>query len=70
MPKLRITIELDYDAKDMYGDDPKGKEWFMVDVLFKNKLELYSYEVDDFIGNVKVLETSPVPEPPFEDRKE
>lgn len=56
MTKLRLTIELDYDAEMMHGDDPDAIEWFFRDILIEKPLTLHSNEIGDMIGTVKVLE--------------
>lgn len=57
MAKLRMTIELEYDAESMYGaDDNGGKEWFFGEVLGADSgLTLFSDEIGDFVGTVQVI---------------
>ena len=57
MAKVRMVIELEYDADIMHGDDEGGVEWFLAEVLDEaNGLELHSGHIGDFIGSVVVLE--------------
>ncbi len=56
MTKLKLTIELDYDAEIMHQDDPDAIEWFFLDILQEDLLFLHSNEIGDVIGTVKVLE--------------
>ena len=63
MAKLRMTIELEYDADSMYGDDNGGKEWFFGDVLGADSgLTLFSDEIGDFVGSVQVINAMEVAE--------
>lgn len=63
MAKLRMTIELEYDADSMYGDDNDSKEWFFGDVLGADSgLTLFSDEIGDFVGTVQVINAAEVAE--------
>lgn len=55
MTKLKLTIELDYNAEIMHHDDPDAIEWFFKDILLDDLLILHSDEIGDMIGTVKVL---------------
>lgn len=58
MKKIKLQIELMYDAKNMHGNDKRSIDWFYNDVLKskrKNDLVLHSNEIGDEIGTVKVL---------------
>ena len=63
--KLRLLIELDYEADIMHGDDQDAVRWFDESVLGPgSELYLHSQEIGDFIGAVSVLErqyTRPAP---------
>lgn len=54
MTKLILTIELDYDAELLHGDDSDAIEWFNESVL-GGELILHSNEIGDEIGPVKIL---------------
>ena len=58
MKKLKLQIELTYDAKIMHGKDKDSIRWFYNDILLsrrKNDLILHSQEIGDEIGTVKVI---------------
>jgi hypothetical protein len=61
--KLRLLIELDYDADLMHGDDDEAKKWFFTEVLGvdpedeEHGLLLYSGLVGGDIGRVSVIQT-------------
>lgn len=55
MTKLKLIIELDYDAEIMHQDDPDAIEWFFKDILRSDLLILHSNSIGDAIGEVKVL---------------
>lgn len=55
MAKVRMVIELEYDADLMYADDQDGEEWFWSEVL-DDGLELHSDHLGDCVGMIKVLE--------------
>lgn len=69
MAKLRMTIELEYDAGLMYGPNDEDIAWFLDTVLGHpdpaEGLILHSNYLGDDIGNVKVLsvEEDTVPNP-------
>lgn len=56
MAKIRMTIELDYDAELMHGNDADAIEWFFEDILMQDLLFLHSNEIGDIIGTVKIIE--------------
>lgn len=53
--KLKMTIELEYDADLMHGNDKDAVNWFFKDILMQDKLFLHSNEMGDVIGEVTVL---------------
>ena len=57
MAKLRMTIELEYDAVSMYSRDKYGEEWFFNDVLNADSgLALTSMLLGgDIVGTVQVI---------------
>ncbi len=63
MKKLKLEIELTYDAKIMHGKDKESIDWFYKYILKsrrKNDLVLHSNEIGDEIGTVKVLKVTPI----------
>lgn len=54
--KVRLEIELDYDAEIMHGNTADGISWFN-SILFDpgEDLILHSNELGDEIGTVKIL---------------
>lgn len=53
--KLKMFIELEYDADTMHDED--GKAWFFDEILGdKEGLILYSNELGDEVGRVTVLQ--------------
>jgi len=61
MTKIVMTIELDYDAELMHGDDPESKNWFFGQILNKDlgKLVLHSDDIGDTVGTVRVVSVTP-----------
>lgn len=55
MKTLTMTIKLKYDDKMMHGEDKDAKDWFFKYILKKDKLMLFSEEISDEIGTVKVI---------------
>lgn len=58
MKKIKMIIELNYDAKLMHGDDKESIDWFYKDILGskrKNDLSIHSNEIGDEIGTIKVV---------------
>lgn len=56
--KIKLEIELDYDADLHHAEDNIAREWFFNEVLCGQKrddLILHSNEIGDSIGTVKVL---------------
>lgn len=51
---LRLTIDMTYNAELMHGDDPEGIRWFN-EVLLSGVLQLWSDEIGDWIGDVRVI---------------
>lgn len=54
--KMKMLVELRYDASIMHGRDKEAKDWFFNEILKKDKLILHSNEIGDEIGIIKVLE--------------
>jgi hypothetical protein len=55
MAKIRLEIELEYDAENMHGDDPESRAWFFHQVLGEaGELLLHSNYIGDTIGQVTV----------------
>lgn len=65
MQKVRLEIELEYDAESMHSgnSDVEAKRWFMENVLLNTsepgRLILHSNEIGDEIGTVRVLTVYP-----------
>ena len=58
MAKVRMTIELEYDADIMHCG---AKEWFFGEVLGADSgLTLFSDEIGDFVGTVQVINATEV----------
>jgi hypothetical protein len=58
MEKIKLEVELSYDATLMHGNDKESIKWFYKDILMsrrKNDLFLHSNEIGDEIGTIKVL---------------
>lgn len=57
MAKLTLTIELDYDAETMHGDDAESKAWFFSEILHDEigELLLHSNNIGDTLGVVRVI---------------
>lgn len=55
--KIQLLIELDYDEGMMHSDDPDAKYWFVKEVLCGD-LILFSNEIGDDVGSVKILSDS------------
>ncbi len=54
MKKIKLLVELKYDANIMHGKDKEATDWFFNHVL-KDKLILHSNEIGDEIGEVKII---------------
>jgi hypothetical protein len=54
MRTLRITADLKYNDKIMHGDGLEEEEWFM-DLLLDEELRVYSNEIGDEIGTMRIL---------------
>jgi hypothetical protein len=61
MSKIKLVVELDYPAHLFHEEDGESKRWFFEDILGRDELILYSNEIGDDIGTIKVLETTPTP---------
>jgi hypothetical protein len=61
MTKLVMTIELDYDAELMHGDDQESKDWFFNQILCESlgELMLHSNDMGDTVGTVRVISVTP-----------
>lgn len=57
MAKLRLEVELDYDADIMHGNDADAISWFRNDILLGKgeALRLHSDEIGDVVGEVTVV---------------
>ena len=56
MKTLKLEIQLTYDDESMYVDDEEGRDWFLNDVLMDPEgLTLFSNEIGDVVGDVKVV---------------
>ena len=57
MTKIILTVELEYDADMMYGDDVDAKVWFLNEILHEEDglLLLHSNEIGDTVGKVRVI---------------
>ena len=56
MKTLKLEIELTYDDMLMHGDDEEERTWFFNDILMKPQdLALFSSEIGDVVGDVKVV---------------
>lgn len=55
--KVRMLIELDYDADMMHGDDTRSIAWFRNEIISgeRGQLLLHSNEIGDEVGSVRVL---------------
>lgn len=56
--KIKMLVELDYDAELIHGNSQSGIEWFRRDILLNASppLLLHSNDIGEQIGEVKVLE--------------
>lgn len=63
MAKIRLEIELEYDADIMHGDHHEGREWFFGTILAGSSghLILHSNEIGDEIGPVRVVKIAGQP---------
>ena len=53
--RVRIAAEINYDADLMYGDDEESKNWFLNYLLKRGRLDVFSSELGDVIGTLKIL---------------
>ena len=55
--KIRMEIELDYNADTQHGNDEDSRKWFYGEILSgdRGKLLLHSNEIGDTIGKVNVI---------------
>ena len=56
MKKIKMIVELTYDAAIMHGRDKEAKRWFFHDILLRGDLILHSNEIGDEVGIIKVQE--------------
>lgn len=60
MAKVKMLVELNYDADGMHGDHEEAKRWFTETILLSKGsdelLILHSNEIGDTVGEVRVLE--------------
>ena len=61
MAKVLMTVELEYDADVVHGDDEEGKAWFFEEILSEEKglLLLHSNEIGYTVGKIRVLSAAP-----------
>ncbi len=59
--KVLMTVELEYDADVVHGDDEEGKAWFFEEILSEEKglLLLHSNEIGATVGKIRVLSAAP-----------
>ena len=55
MKTIKLLVELTYNNDTMHGDDPDSIVWFNDEIL-GNDLILWSNELGDEVGFIKVLE--------------
>lgn len=55
MAKIKLLIELEYDAGIMHANDDAALYWFFKELLVGDDLLLHSNEIGDVVGRVKVL---------------
>ena len=57
MEKIKLIVEIEYNAKFMHGDCQEEKNWFYEEILLGEKglLLLHSNELGENIGTVKGL---------------
>ena len=55
MRKIKMIIELTYDAEMMHGNDPEAIEWFEKEIL-GGELILHSNELGDEVGKVRITD--------------
>ena len=55
MKTIKLLVELTYNNDIMHGDDPDSIVWFNDEIL-GNDLILWSNELGDEVGFIKVLE--------------
>lgn len=63
MAKLRLEVDLEYDAEMMHGDDEDSVQWFMSKVILGNNLILYDNDMGDSVGTVSVLKVEKMENP-------
>lgn len=56
MSKVKMLVELEYDAEIIHGDDQDAIGWFFCDILPNDLLILHSNEIGDNIGTIEVLQ--------------
>jgi hypothetical protein len=56
MKTIKMLVEFTYDPGLMHGDDPEATEWFNKEILREDDLQLWSNDIGDDIGSIKVLE--------------
>jgi len=57
---IRITAELTYDDDMMHTGykDKQAKEWFVNEILLGETLRVYSNEICDEVGEMKIIKIS------------
>lgn len=56
MKTIKMLVEFTYDPDLMHGDDQDAITWFFHDILREDELTLWSNDIGDDIGSIKVLE--------------
>ena len=66
MAKLRLEVELDYDADATHGgdEDSQARKWFFEEILLGEygELVLHSSMIGDAVGDIRVLRVAKEPE--------
>lgn len=57
MKELLVTMIFEYDESTMHAgdDDEEARDWFLNEILLKERLLLHSNEIGDTIGECKIL---------------
>ena len=56
MKKIRMVVELEYEEDIMHGNDKDSEEWFRQSVLGDPELSLFSNEIGDTVGTIRVID--------------
>ena len=55
MKTITLLVELEYDIASMHGDDDEGHAWFYGEIMRDPGLSLFSEEIGDTVGSIKVI---------------